>query len=101
MNVRYLRSAAISTTFSRLLTLFSDIASRGSRSSAAGATVAVSVGRLFVSILHCLIFVGILRGSHGKFGLHIDFLAVQEPVHDLTDAKVSRAEPASIAEGVL
>lgn len=100
MNIRYLRSAAISTAFSRFLALFSDVTSCGSRSRTAGATVSVPAG-VIIGILHGLVLIGVLASGHGEFGGDVDFLAVQESVDDLPDGKIPRAEPAGIAAGVL
>lgn len=85
----YLRSSTVGTALPRFLSLFTDVTSCGigSSSTAAGAVVA---WLMFIHILHGLVIV--TRGSARQVGdlvLHIDFLALQQDIDNLSKLQVT------------
>lgn len=102
----YLRSSTVCATLSRLLALFPDVSSsciHARSTTAAMVVAAIMIGALH--ILHSLVVIGAWTASAswevGNRLLDVNLLSLQQSIDDLSQSKVSRAEPAGVPPFVL
>ena len=103
----HLRSAPVSSSFSRTLALSAHIASCGiwARATAAAAAVRTWVAVTFDILHRFIVFIGsavvIAVDNLRKFAGDINLFALQESVNDVADSPVAWAEPGGVATACL
>lgn len=106
----HLRSRSVCSSFSRALAFIAKVSTRGIRSSTSTSALMVRMrvaGAL--NILHSLIIIATtivvvvvaIVAYSGKLSVHIHLFALQEPVNNITNLPVPRAEPGGIARAAL
>lgn len=101
----YLRSSTIGTTFSRLLSLLTHVATGRIGASAAATCAVVSVAIMIGAfhVLHGLIVITARRpaGKIGDLVLYVNLLALQQNIDNFSKLQVTGTEPTWVAVLVL